>query len=121
MKSFLKRAAIFVCATILAFNFIGCADVALPEDVIAAMTEKEIGLFSGRTYSLSKEKGSDGYLSDEMLLSLYGFDRGLSGLSDGAVCLSSFYAPFELAVFVSDSTSCAEDIALCFKNRLSDL
>ena len=120
MRLFLRCLSFILCAAVI-FNFLGCASVTQPKEVISAMLETELELLSGRVYSLSEEKGSDGYLSDEMLLSLYGFDRGLSGLVGGAVCLSSFYAPFELAVFLCDSTACTEDVALCFKNRLTVL
>ena len=108
----------FLCLLLILPYLSGCGSHSDPTDVVRAMWDGERALGEGRIYSLSAQKGSESYLSDEMLLSLYGFDRGLSGLSGGALCLSPFYYPFELAVFECESTLCAEDIALAFKNRL---
>ena len=111
---------IFLCFAIL-ICFFGCSSHRSVEEAVALMKEADRTLGKVGFYSLDAEKGSENYLSDEMLLSLYGFDRSLSGLVGGAVCLSPFYYPFELAVFECASTLCAEDVALAFKNRLTTL
>ena len=122
MLRFIDRCICALLCLLLVFScFSGCGAHQDPTDVVRAMWESERSLGEGRIYSLSAREGSDGYLSDEMLLSLYGFDRSLSGLSGGAVCLSPFYYPFEIAVFECNSTSCAEDIALAFRNRVETL
>jgi len=108
-----------LCLLLVSFCFSGCSKRTDPKEVILSMLERERALGEGRIYSLAEGEESDGYLSSEMLLSLYGFDRDISGLVDGAICLSQFYYPFELAVFVCESTLCAEDIALAFHNRLA--
>ena len=120
MRGLINRCACAIlCLLLVSFCISGCSRRADPEEVILSMLECERALGEGRIYSLAAGKESDGYLSGEMLLSLYGFDRELSGLVDGAICLSPFYYPFELAVFVCESTLCAEDIALAFNNRLA--
>ena len=106
--------------TLLPFVF-GCASKTAPEDVVLALSENEIGLGGGRMYCFSATEGDESYLSDDMLLSLYGFDRGLSGLSNGAIYLSGFCYPCEFAVFVCESTSTAEDVALSLRSRVDFL
>lgn len=112
---------LIMCLSALLTSLSGCAAKTAPEKVVSALCENEIGLGGGRIYYFSAHEGDEGYLPDDMLLSLYGFDRGLSGLSDGAIYLSGFYHPCEFAVFVCESTSTAEDVALCLRNRIDTL
>ncbi len=108
---------IFLCFFLIA-GLLGCSGRRAVEEVVISMREADRALGSVSFFSLSEEKGSEEYLSDEMLLSLYGFDRSLSGLVGGAVCISPFYYPFEVAVFECESTFCTEDVALAFNNRI---
>ena len=117
MKKFLSG----ILCVFLILSLFGCSGRRAVEEVVISMREADRSLGSVSFFSLSVEKGSEEYLSDEMLLSLYGFDRSLSGLSGGAVCLSPFYYPFEIAVFECESTLCAEDVALAFNNRIEAL
>ena len=110
--------ALVLCITILALVLSGCSKKTTVEEIAQALSSAEIGDVGTIMYCLSAPEGSEGYLSDEMLLSLYGFDRALNGISDGAIIPSSFFHPCEFAVFVCTSTSTAEDVALHFNNRL---
>lgn len=115
----LKMIAICTLCAVLLLS--GCAESATPEDLVRALVANEIGARDGRTYYFSASEGNDAYLSDDMLLSLYGFERELSGLSDGAIYLSGSFHPCEFAVFACDSTATAEDIALYLRSRLDTL
>ena len=114
----MKRVLLIGFCFLLVVGLVGCSGRGAIEDIAAAMTAADSSLGDVSFFSLAEEKGSVEYLSDEMLLSLYGFDRSLVGLSGGAVCLSPFYYPFEIAVFECESTLCAEDVALSFNNRI---
>lgn len=116
-----RFACLIICLSALLPSLSDCAAKTAPEEVVSALCENEIGLGGGKIYYFSAPEGDEGYLPDDMLLSLYGFDRGLSGLSDGAIYLSGFYHPCEFAVFVCESTSAAEDVALCLRNRIDTL
>lgn len=111
-----RHICIFLCITVILCS--SCAPKSSPDSIVLALAENETGAVGGTLYSLSAEECERGYLSDEMLFSLYGFSRTLRNLSDGAVYLSDFCHPAEFAVFVCEDTYVAEDIALHLHNRL---
>ena len=111
-----RHICIFLCITVILCS--SCAPKSSPDSIVLALAENETDSVGGTLYSLSAEECEREYLSDEMLLSLYGFDRNISPLIDGAVYLSDFCHPCEFAVFICEDSYVAEDIALHFHNRL---
>ena len=108
-------------ALISASAFSGCSRVVAPDSVVRSLVENEKNRVSGRFYSLSAAEGEEGYVSDVTLTTLYGFDRSLEGLADGAIYLSDFLHPIEFAVFFCHSTATTEDVALRLTSRLKAL
>ena len=122
MKSRIGAGRLVLCTLIaLCLSLSSCASNTSPEGVLEALVEAERGRMGGSIYSLSADEGERGYISDTALVSIYGFDRTLDGLSEGAIYLSDFCHPVELAVFLCHSTYAAEDIAVYLKSRLNTL
>lgn len=111
----------FLLLLALCILLASCSAKASPEEALKAIIDAEVGRTSGSVYSLSAEEGSDSYISDTALLSIYGFDRSLEGLSGGAVYFSDFCHPVEFAVFVCSDTYALEDVAMYLKNRIDTL
>ena len=101
------------------FFLTSCGSGASAESVAETLCRQEVGLPSGIIYTFNASEGATNFLSDDMLLGIYGFDRSLKGLTDGAVRFSSGFHPCELAVFVCEDFRSAEDIALHLKNRVA--
>ena len=113
----------FIIAILLTFCLLlsSCSAKASPEEALNSLINAEVGRGAGTAYSLSAPEGTEGYISDTALLSIYGFDRGLEGLSSGAIYLSDFCHPVEFAVFICDNTYALEDVAMHLKNRITSL
>lgn len=109
---------LFLCLFIITASISSCKSSKEPREIILALIEAEANNPDGQIYHLFANEWEAEYLSNEMLLSLYGFDRGMRGLSGGAVYLSKFKHPCEFAIFVCESTSSTEDISLYLHNRI---
>jgi hypothetical protein len=116
-----SRPLAFLVSLCLLFTLTACGTSPDPSVPLLALVNSEVGKTSGRTYFLSAEEGEASYISDVALTSIYGFDRTLNGISDGAIYLSDFCHPCEFAVFVCRSTYAAEDVAIFLKARLRTL
>ena len=107
-------AAFFVI--LLLFPLSSCAASSTPDcrEILTAMTDAEIGLPAGKTYSLRAKKGDDEYLSEHLLNSLYG-DGERPVMADGWIDIAIFLSlsdhPCEFAVFLCDSKDTATDTA----------
>ena len=111
---FISLTCILICIALLS----SCANDPDPYEAVSRALSREPSAASGRIYSLDAKEWEDAYLPDDMLLSIYGFDRSTVSVSAGAVYLSGFCHPCEIAVFITADTKSAEDIALYFHNRL---
>ncbi len=95
------------------------------EEILGTLCEVAGELPDGEIYRLSAEEGEDGYLSAELFGSLYGedgkelFSSGI--LEDCAIYLSSFEAPYEIAVFRAYSRSDADSVAALCLTRADEL
>ena len=72
------------------------------EDILGGIMKEMENLPKGRIYHAQAEEGDSGYMSAELLQSLYG-ERGSdlkSKTSDYAIYLSSFASPCEVGVFI---------------------
>ena len=122
MKSSHSSGTLLLCVLVsLCLALSSCAAPKAPKDVLDALVKAEKGKVSGSIYMLSADEGTREYISDTALISLYGFDRTLDGLSGGAVYLSDFCHPVEFAVFLCRDTYTAEDVAMYLKNRVRTL
>ena len=114
-------AAFFVI--LLLFPLSSCAASSTPDcrEILTAMTDAEIGLPAGKTYSLRAKKGDDEYLSEHLLNSLYG-DGERPVMADGWIDIAIFLSlsdhPCEFAVFLCDSKDTATDTARMLCRRL---
>lgn len=85
------------------------------------LCESESGLPGGTLYSSEAREGSQNFLSYDILISAYLFPKDFAGLRSAAVWLPSQGYPYEFAVFICESNSAAEDVALFCRNRLDIL
>lgn len=90
-------------------------------EVLLEMTGAEVGLPSGKIYSMNAPRGDDEYLSEHLINSLYG-DGSTPVMADGwldlALFLPSSSHPCEFAVFLCDSRDTANDTARMLCRRL---
>ncbi len=115
----MKRFFIIFLTLSLLQTFTSCGRSRSAADVVSKIIGAEVGLPSGQLYSFYASEGDEGYVPNDMLLSVYGFDLDLKGLEDGAFWLSEGFHPFEAAVFICYDYRSAEDIAIHLKNRLA--
>lgn len=87
-------------------------------DILLELCETAGDLPTGEIYHAAAEEGESGYLSSEMIESLYGEEgKGIfeETLKDYAVYLSSFAVPCEIAVLHTYSATDAHRVAaMCF-------
>ena len=108
---------------LLPFSFVACGrqENTSCREILHAMTEAEIGLPSGKIYSLSAPRGDDEYLSEHLINSLYG-DGSTPVMADGWLDLALFLPtsahPCEFAVILCDSEDTATDTARLLCRRL---
>ena len=122
----MKRPAALFCIIILLFSSLfSCStaqNIHAPcRDIVAAMTEAEIGLPAGRYYSMSAPEGEDEYLSPSLIASLLGSGSIPSVTADWLDCalfLSLKDSPCEFAVILCSNRDAAEDTAALFHSRL---
>lgn len=117
----MKRIITTLLTISVIFTLASCKKPASPAEAVSAIVDAETGRPAGKLYRLSSSEGENGYVSDLMIADVYGFDRSLKGLEDGAIWLSESFHPFEAAVFLCGDYRSAEDIALSLKNRLRTL
>ena len=89
--------------------------------LLSALTESEIALPAGKTYSLSASEGEAEYLSPSLLASIYGNGEPpalLDSWLDCAIFLPRSEHPCEFAVFLCDSHNSATDTAKLLCRRL---
>ena len=115
----MKRFFIVFLAFSLLLSLTACQKKRSAANAVSEIVDAEACRPSGQLYYLSAKEGDEGYAPDDMLLSVYGFDRSLKGLEEGAVWLSECFHPFEAAVFVCSDYRSAEDVAIHLKNRLA--
>ena len=106
MKS---SAALFFAVIILFLSLTSCTEQKTPtcREIISAITESEIGLPAGKYYSILSPEGDDEYLSDSLLLALYG--------SSATPKISKNWIDY--AVFLSATSSPCEFTAVCCRDR----
>ena len=111
---------------LLPFSFVACGRIEKNDcrEILSKMTDAEVGLPSGKVYSMKAARGDDEYLSEHLINSLYG-EGGTPVMSDGwldlAVFLPSSAHPCEMAVFLCDSRDTANDTARMLCRRLDSL
>lgn len=111
---------------LLPFSFVACGKAEKPDcrDILSAMTDAEVGLPSGRIYSMSAMRGDEEYLSEHLINSLYG-EGGIPVMAEGwldlALFLPSHDHPCEMAVFLCNSNETAIDTARMLSRRLGSL
>ena len=111
---------------LLPFSFVACGrqENTSCREILHAMTEAEIGLPSGKIYSLNAPRGDGEYLSEHLINSLYG-DGSTPVMVDGwldlALFLPSSAHPCEMAVFLCNSRDTANDTARMLCRRLDTL
>lgn len=117
-------AAFFIL--LIPFSFVACGNPPKNDccDILYAMTDAEVGLPSGRIYSMRAMRGDEEYLSEHLINSLYG-EGGTPVMANGwldlAVFLPSLDHPCEMAVFLCDSKDSANDTARMLSRRLGSL
>lgn len=115
-----------VLIIVITLLFPSCAERGLVpcREVLLEMTGAEVGLPSGKIYSLSAPRGDGEYLSEHLINSLYG-DGSTPVMSDGwldlALFLPSSAHPCEMAVFLCNSRDTANDTARMLCRRLGSL
>ena len=121
-----RPTALFFVVILLFSSLFSCSatqNIHTPcRDVVAAMTEAEIGLPAGRYYSTSECEGDDEYLSSSLIASLLGNGSLPTVTSDWLDCaffLSLKESPCEFAVILCSSRDAAEDTAALFHSRLA--
>lgn len=111
---------------LLPFSFVACGrqENTSCREILHAMTEAEVGLPSGKIYSMKAARGDDEYLSEHLINSLYG-DGSTPVMADGwldlALFLPSSAHPCEMAVFLCNSRDTANDTARMLCRRLGSL
>ena len=110
-------------AICLFFSLSSCAPHNMPacRDILEEIMQAEIGLPAGRVYSTTAEAGSEEYLSDRLVYSLYGNGERpvmADGWLDLALFLPSSLHPCEIAIFLCDSQGTATDTARMLCRRL---
>ncbi len=86
------------------------------EDILYELKAECAELPQGRVYLSGAEEGEDSFLSPSLIRSLYGEEgeENLARTEEYAIYLSSFAAPYEIAVFQCYSSQDADRIvALC--------
>ena len=108
---------------LLPFSFVACGrqENTSCREILSKMTDAEVGLPSGKIYSLSAPRGDGEYLSEHLINSLYG-DGSTPVMADGwldlAIFLPSSAHPCEMAVFLCDGEDTATDTARMLCRRL---
>ena len=93
-------------------------------EILLSLCETAGELPTGEIYHAAAEEGARGYLSPEMIESLYGEEgKEVFGelLLDYAIYLSSFAAPYEIAVLRAHSTTDAHRVAELCLSRADEL
>ncbi len=92
-------------------------------ELLSALMEGAGELPQGRIYQGDAEEGSDAYLSPSLREAMYGAEsKEIFSLMEGySIYLSSFAAPFEIAVFRVYSASDAETVAAMCLGRADEL
>ena len=103
--------SIFMCFACLCFC-VGCSDERRAEDMLIDICS-ELELPAGETYLCGAEEGSEGYLPEDTMGFMYGKDakERFSLLEDYAIYISSFAAPYEVAVLKCRSVSDTDTLA----------
>lgn len=112
-----------ILTVLLLFTLPSCANKDMPpcREILEEITQAEIGLPTGRIYSLDAEKGDSEYLPDSLINVLYGSGSHpamADGWLDASIFLSSPSHPCEFAVFLCNSEDTADDTARMLCRRL---
>ncbi len=121
-----RYAAIFLILLLLLTSLPSCAqkEALSCRQLLQAMTDVEIGLPAGKYYSLSAVEGESEYLSESLLIALYGngeLPRVTEGWLDCALYLPLLDHPCEFAVIYCRDRDCANDTARLLCARLGVL
>ncbi len=109
-----------------AFNLSSCSQKErVPcRDVLGEILKNEVGIPSGRVYSLCADEGEAEFTPESLINSLYGGGKSpvvRDGWLDGAIFLSLGEHPCEFAVFLCDSHDSTVDTARILCSRLDIL
>ena len=112
---------LIICLLLLA----GCArQEPLPEQVLSALTDAEVGLPAGQVYLSSAPEDSEQYLPSDLISALYGQGEPpwqLALIEDYGIWLSNAQHPCEFAVFRCYARSDTDLVAAMCHARLDAL
>ena len=120
-----RSAALFFAILILFCLLTSCAEQESPptcREILSAVTEVEVGLPSGKFYSMTAEEGDDEFLSKSMISSIFGggsFPTIAEDWLDCALFLSFGNHPCELAIILCQNHDAALDTSRLLSDRLS--
>lgn len=108
---------------LLPFSFVACGrqENTSCREILHAMTEAEIGLPTGKVYSMHSPDGDGEQLPDKLIARIFGEGTTpavASGWLDLALFLSTSAHPCEFAVILCDSEDTATDTARLLCRRL---
>ena len=122
----MKKAAAFLFVILFFFaSLTSCAEQKSPpscRELISALAEAEVGIPSGRFYSMDAPSGDSEYLSDSLLSALFSggsYPKVTEGWIDCAFFLSLGDDPREFAVILCRDRDIAHDTATALSARLS--
>jgi len=110
----------FILSMVICLGMISCQmKEEKAEEMLGDILSEVGGLPTGVVYRPQAEEGDEGYLSRSLTEALYGEDSEIcfALIEDYAIYLSSFAAPYEIAVFKSYSKSDALRIEQMCRQR----
>lgn len=110
----------FLVAALLCLSLFSCSSEEKDAyDILSSLMEKHTDLPAGVVYTPDAREGEEGYLSPVLAEALWGEDaaEGFSMLSDYAIYMSSFAAPYEIGVFCCYSATDARRIEELCRSR----
>ena len=120
-----RPAALFFVVILLFSSLFSCSttgNMHTPcRDVVVAMTAVEIGLPTGRYYSITSSEGDKEYISHSLISSIFGngtLPAVTADWLDCALFLSLKDSPCEFVVVLCTCRDAAEDTAALFHSRL---
>ena len=109
MRIFSFFISLLLCASLVSCSRGGDEDA---ETILRAIMKEQSDLPAGVIYTDGAQEGDEGYMSPALTRALWGEDaeEGFAMLSDYAVYMSSFAAPYEIGVFIGYSSTDARRV-----------
>lgn len=120
-----RPTAFFLSVLFLCLSLVSCADNKPQKsclEILDAMTQAEIGLQSGKFYSISANKGEEEYVSESLLAALFGGGSAVTLREhwlDLALFLPFGEHPAEFAIILCRDRDTAIDTAKALNSRLA--